>query len=215
MAYKAENGYFEIDIDNVSHKTDLTLDITDVFYMKDLKQRKMFINEPIFIENIEDVVHFILQFNAEDKGIPVEERKPILLYLTSAGGSVDCGFQLINVIEQSKTPVYTINTGFQYSMGFLIGLAGHKRFAMKNAKFLMHDGFNGTFDSSAKVVDTIEFRKKEEQRIKEYILSRTKITPKLYDKQYRVEWYMYGDEAKKLGIVDYIIGEDCSIDDIV
>lgn len=215
MAYKSENGYFEINTDDSDNKPRLSFDLTDLFYTKDLKQRKMFINDPIFMENIVDVVHFILQFNAEDKGIPVEERKPILLYLTSAGGSVDCGFQLINIIEHSKTPVYTINTGFQYSMGFLIGLAGHKRFAMKNSKFLMHDGFNGTFDSSAKVVDTIEFRKKEEQRIKDYILSRTKITSELYDKQYRVEWYMYGDEAKELGVVDCIIGEDCSIDEIV
>ena len=46
-------------------------------------------------------------------------------------------------------------------------------------------------------------------------LKQRKITEKEYSKKYRVEWYMYADEAKKNGFVDYIIGEDCSLDDII
>lgn len=212
---ETNKGYFELDSFMDETKTGLHLTIDDIFYKRDLDQRKIYYSDAIYQENTIELVHHLLQFNREDAGIPSEERKPILFYLTSQGGSVDVGFQLIDIVMNSKTPVYTINTGFQYSMGFLIGLAGHKRFATKNAKFLMHDGTSFAIDSSAKVQDLVEFKKKEDQRIKEYVLSRSNITPELYDEKFRVEWYMYGDEAKKNGFVDYIIGEDCSIDDIV
>ncbi len=32
---------------------------------------------------------------------------------------------------------------------------------------------------------------------------------------YEKLWYMFADEAKELGVTDYIIGEDCTINDIV
>ena len=53
------------------------------------------------------------------------------------------------------------------------------------------------------------------QEIKDYVLEKTSITPKMYDRNYRIEWYMESEKAKELGICDYIIGEDCSLDDII
>lgn len=189
--------------------------VEEVFYLKDLKQRKLFLSEDICQETVEDAVRHIMQFNREDAEIPPEERKPILLYLNSNGGDVDAGFMLIDIILASKTPVYTINLGYQYSMGFLIGLAGHKRYATINAKFLHHDGTNVVVNSGAKVKDQMKFQDKVEARIKEYVLSRTQITPAEYDKRLRQEWYLFAADAKKYGMVDFIVGEDCSIDAIV
>jgi ATP-dependent Clp protease protease subunit len=133
----------------------------------------------------------------------------------SRGGEVDAGFELIDVIQNSKTPVYTINTGYQYSMGFLIGLAGHKRFATPNAKFLLHDGASYVYNSTTKVKDQMKFQEQEEERLKQYILSHSKITSEEYDANLRVEWYLYADVAKEKGFVDYIIGQDCDIDSVV
>lgn len=189
--------------------------IDDYFYLQDLKQRKLFLNVDVDQFAVADIVKHIMQFNKEDKGIAVEDRSPILLYITSNGGEVDSGFELIDVIVNSKTPVYTINLGYQYSMGFLIGLAGHKRFATSNAKFLMHDGSNFIYNSGAKAQDQMEFQKKVEERIKKYILSKSKITEEKYDSKLRVEWYLFADEAKECGMVDYIIGVDCDIDAVI
>lgn len=189
--------------------------VEDIFYLKDLKQRKLFIATNISQETIEDAVRHIMQFNREDADIPVAERKPIIIYVSSNGGDVDSGFELIDVITNSKTPVYTVNLGYQYSMGFLIGLAGHKRYAMPNAKFLLHDGNNFIVDSGAKAQDRMEFNRKMETRIKEYIIAQSRLTAEEYESKYRVEWYMFSDEAKEKGFVDYIIGEDCEIDDVV
>ena len=156
-----------------------------------------------------------MQYNREDSGIPESERKPILLYLTTNGGSVDAGFELIDVIQSSKTPVYTINLGWWYSMGSLIGMAGHKRFAMTNSKILMHDGSNFVYNSGAKAQDQMEFQKRVEDRVREYVLKNSTVSPEEYDEKLRVEWYLFADEAKEKGFIDYIVGVDCEIDEIV
>lgn len=209
-----DKGYydFEIDLDEALVENGL---VEEIFYLRDLKQRKLFLNADIDQFTVADAVKHIMQFNREDIGIEVEKRIPIILYVTSNGGAVDAGFELIDIILNSKTPVYTVNLGYQYSMGFLIGLAGHKRFATRNAKFLMHDGSNFVFGSGTKVQDQMEFQKRVEARIKDYILSRSRLTGEEYDNKLRVEWYLFADEAKEKGFTDYIIGVDCEIDDMI
>lgn len=153
---KQRKGYYDIDV--AIEKTLLDSGMIDeLFYLQDLKQRKLFLNSDIDQYTVADIVKHIMQINKEDKEIEPNKRKPILLYVTSNGGEIDSGFELIDVIMNSKTPVYTINLGYQYSMGFLIGLAGHKRYATRNAKFLHHDGTNVIINSGTKAKDQMEF----------------------------------------------------------
>lgn len=211
---KKNSTYYDIEIEFEEALLKSGL-VEDVFYLRDLKQRKLFISTNICQETVDDAIRHIMQINREDMGAAREDRKPIILYITSNGGDVDAGFALIDVILSSETPVYVINQGYQYSMGFLIGLAGHKRYSMPHAKFLMHDGSQFIYNSGAKAQDQMEFNKRMEERIKGYVLSRTKITSDMYDSQMRKEWYMFAEEAKELGVTDYIIGEDCTINDII
>ena len=208
-----KNGYYDIELDTGELLQNGMLE--DIFYLKDLKQRKIFLSGEISQYGIEDIIRHIMQINCEDAGLDPEKRAPILLYITSEGGSVDAGFALIDVIKASKTPVYTINLGYQYSMGFLIGLAGHKRFATPNAKYLIHDGSNFVWNSGAKAQDQMEFYKRVDGRIRKYILENSKVEEAEYDEKLRTEWYLFADEAKEKGFTDYIIGVDCQIDDIV
>ena len=207
-------GYYDIEVSIEKSLIEGGL-IDELFYLKDLKQRKLFLNSEIDQFTVADIVKHIMQFNKEDKNVAPENRQPILLYVTSNGGEVGAGFELIDVIVNSKTPVYTINLGYQYSMGFLIGLAGHKRYASANAKFLMHDGSNFVWDSGMKAQDRMDFNRKIESRIKKYVLSRSTVTDEDYDSKLRVEWYLFADEAKEKGFVDYIIGEDCDINEVI
>ena len=208
-------GYYDFTIELSPDFLDKCEGLYDVFYLQDLKQRKLFLDDEVSPLSVGELVKHIMQINAEDRGIEPEQRKPILLYIASPGGSVDDGFELIDTISSSKTPVYTINLGYQYSMGFLIGLAGHKRFASQNAKFLMHDGSHFINNSTAKAHDQMMFQHKVEERVKSYVLAKSKISAEEYDSKLRVEWYMFADEAKEKGFVDYIIGQDCDIDSIV
>lgn len=204
---------------------DIDLDIEDLlgtddalynyFHVQELKQRRLFLQENVDQWSIAPIVKHILQYNIEDKGKPIEERQPILLYISSNGGAIDDGFELIDTIIASRTPVHTINVGYAYSMGFLIMLAGHKRMSMPNAKFLLHDGSNFAWGSMAKIRDQIEFQKRIEERIRSYVIERTSITPEEYDAKYRVEWYMFANEAKENGVIDSVVGIDVDLDYII
>lgn len=210
---ESKKGYYDIDIDFDVFMQSCAIE--DLFWLKDAKIRKFYLNFNVDQDGVHEIARHILQINAEDREVPISERKPILLYVVSNGGEVDSGFELIDVIEASKTPVYTINLGYQYSMGFLIGLAGHKRFATRNAKFLMHDGSNFVWNSGAKAQDQMDFNRRVEARIRDYVISHSKVAPEEYDSKLRVEWYLFADEAKEKGFTDYIIGEDCEIGEII
>ncbi len=203
-----------MDMKNV--KSVIQMSYTDEFEVTDLKERRLFINGEIDSCIIDSIVYHILRYNREDKGLKIEDRKPIYLFLNSNGGSVVDGYGVIDVILTSKTPVYTINQASCFSMGFLIFLAGEKRYAMPRSEFLMHDGSTFSWDSTAKVKDRMEFETGQlEQVTKQYILDRTTIDDKLYDEKYRVEWYMLPEEAKKVGVCTDIVGTDCDLDDIL
>lgn len=214
MRTNKNKGYYDLDMDIREILVDSGL-IDDLFTLQDIQQRKLFLNAEITPFSVADIIKHIMQYNTEDKNVDVKDRKPILLYITSVGGDVDSGFALIDVIKTSKTPVYTINIGFQYSMGFLIGLAGHKRFAFRNSKFLMHDGSQLVYNSGAKARDQMEFQRRAEDRIKQYVIENSKLTEGEYDEKFRVEWYMFADEALAYGFTDAIIGENEELDAIV
>ncbi len=189
-------------------KVVMQADYSDRYVIEETEDRRLYINYVIDESVIDDVTFHIMRFNRLDKGIPKEERKPIFLYINSPGGSVCDGYGLIDVIITSETPVYTINQALCASMGFLIFLAGDRRFSMPHAEFLMHDGSIMAYDSTAKARDRMEFENKVEQMTKEYILGQTTMGETLYDQKYRSEWYMLPDEAKEYGVVTDIIGQD-------
>jgi len=187
----------------------------DIVYLDHLKQRKIIINDQIDDGLIEEAVLRIMTFNQEDKGIAEKDRKPIIIYINSPGGVITAGFSLIDTILASVTPVYTVNLGIEYSMGFLIGLAGKKRFTQSFSTFLLHDGSGFLYNSMSKIRDTAIFYEELEKKIKAFILAHSTLTSKMYDKKYGSEWYMFAKEAKANGFTDFIIGEDCTLDDII
>lgn len=215
MAITKDAGYYDFEMPDIESVLMSETSVDELFYLRDLKQRKIYLTFDISQDSVADAIRHILQFNREDMLLDVEARTPIIIYIASCGGDEDAGFALIDAIINSRTPVYTVNIGYEYSMAFLIGLAGHERFATKNAKFLMHDGEVFINDSMTKMKDYSRFRDQIEDRTKQYVLSHSKITEDEYEKKRRSEWYMFADEAKEKGFVDYIIGEDCDIDAVV
>lgn len=165
--------------------------------------------------NLEYITEWILKWNKEDFDIPKNKRKPIKLHIDSGGGSVISGFNLINVIKLSKTPVYGITMSTCASMGLLIYMACHKRYAFEDSVFLMHDGATGFAGTSSKVKDFMKFNDKLEERIKKHILTHSKISEEMYEEKYQEEWYHFADESQSIGITDKIIGFDCQLDDIL
>lgn len=189
--------------------------IIDKVYVENLKDRVILINQEIDDAIIEMATMQIIKFNKEDLGKPVEERKPIRVYVSTNGGSITDGFSLIDVMLQSKTPIHTINISKAYSMGFLIMLGGSERSGFSNSTYLLHDGMKGEISTGSKFKDTSRFYEEMDERIKKYIVERTNIPESTYDANFAKEWYMYSSEAKSLGVINGIIGEDITLDEIL
>lgn len=153
-----------------------------------------------------DFEKYIIEWNAEDRGIPIEDRKPILIYIYSYGGDLNATNSFIDVLKMSKTPIWTFNMGQCLSAGALIFLAGSKRFAMPKSQILIHQGSIGEVSGTTnQVIENIENIKKVEQILKEYIISNSKIDEKLYKKKQKTEWYLTATEAIELGVADEIV----------
>ena len=196
-------------------KVMINASLYDRYDIEELENRRLYLNDMVDESILDNISFHIMRFNRMDYGMEKEARKPIILYINSPGGSVVDGYGLIDIIQSSITPVYTVNMAMCASMGFLIFLAGDKRFSLPHSQFLMHDGSAIAMDSTAKLRDRMEFDTQVEEMTKKYIQSRTTIDDDLYEKKYRVEWYMLPDEAKSHNIVTDIIGQDVSLTEIL
>lgn len=179
------------------------------------ENRIIILNEEVNDCIVDNYVPFMLQWNYEDLGVPVEERKPIKIFINSIGGDPDAGQALIDTVILSKTPVYTIGMGSVMSSAYLIYLSGHVRYSYPNTKYLQHEGELGVRGSTSKARDTMRFYQDNEKDIKNFILSRTKIDSDLYDDNFEREWYMTTKKAKELGVVQKILGVDAELDEIL
>lgn len=192
-----------------------TNDLYTELMRENLDKRILVFNDGVDENVVENYILYILKWNTEDKDLPIEKRQPITIYLSCPGGNCFDGFNMVDVIMNSKTPVRGVVFSLAASMGYHILLACHERIAFKNSVLLQHDGQVGIQNSTSKARDTMRFFDSMEARTKDYVLAHTAMTEEFYDKIYDQEYYMYADEAKKLGCIDKIIGEDCDIDEIL
>lgn len=196
---------FNEDFSDMEGLFDTTLpDPTMVEFYRRLKNREILWNDDIDDATI-DIALYIKKWNDEDKDLAIEDRQPIKIFINSDGGYVATVLHVIDMIHLSKTPVYTIGMGRVYSAGGLLLMAGHKRYIFPHTSCLIHDGSSGAIGSIEKMIDNLEFTKELEKRIKQYILSSTRITEEIYDQNYRRDWFMFSEEIIKLGIADEIV----------
>jgi ATP-dependent Clp protease protease subunit len=196
----------------VDFKKMADLDIAQYSYYEHLQNRELILNQDIDESIMEKFTLQIIKWNREDLGKPINMRKPIKIYINSCGGTVADGMSFVDVIISSKTPVYTIVQAYAYSMGCLISIAGHRRFGYKSSTLLLHDGSAGCITSGSKFSDISKFYSETEERTKQYVLSKTKMSEELYDAKYGNEFYMYCPKAKELGFIDEIIDEDIDLE---
>jgi ATP-dependent Clp protease protease subunit len=173
-------------------------------FYKNLEERTIWIDDDVDESTVE-YGRFIIQWNREDKGIPVDQRKPIKIMFFSNGGDLDVNNALIDVIKMSKTPVYGYNMGKACSAGCFIFMACHKRYAMPHSTFLLHKGsasFEGTFDEVASHMT--EYQRSVDE-LCEYVVNNSKITRDKLDENIWNEWFLTAEEAVKLGVADDIV----------
>lgn len=180
---------------------------SNVIELNSYFRREMILGDidPEVGESVEAFIRFFNQVD-DDLSLPAEERQPIKIFIDSCGGDLCATLTMIDAIEASKTPIWTINIGSAYSGGFFTLIAGHKRFAYPHASFLFHEGSTATGGTSGQFENYTAFYKKQLASLKDLVIKYTKITDDEYEKIKRDDiWYDTKDAIEK-GIVDEVWG---------
>ncbi|MFE0045084.1 ClpP family protease [Streptomyces albireticuli] len=149
----------------------------------------------------------LLLLSAEDP------RTDISLYINSPGGSVTAGLAIYDTMRLIPNDVSTLAMGFAASMGqFLltVGTAG-KRFALPNARIMMHQpsaGIGGTAADIAIQAENLEFTKRAVERI---TAEHTGQTPETISRDGDRDRWFTAQQAKEYGMVDRVVE---SLDDV-
>jgi ATP-dependent Clp protease protease subunit len=129
-----------------------------------LMQRIVFLGTQVDEVSANRVCAQLLLLSAEDP------RTDISLYINSPGGSVSAGLAIYDTMRLIPNDVSTLAMGFAASMGqFLltVGVRG-KRYALPNARIMMHQPSAGIGGSAADIAiqaENLEYTKKAVERI--------------------------------------------------
>ena len=173
-------------------------------FFKDVENRVIWIEGEID-ESLFESSKLIMNWNKEDKEIAPENRKPIKIFINSPGGTLEDTLSFVGLVGISKTPIITVNMGWAYCAACLIALSGHKRFAMPNTNYLLHSGSGGCGGSFEQTTEQMKQYKSLVDKMRNYILDRTSIDSKTFNKKKSTEWYITCEEAVTLGMADKII----------
>lgn len=156
-------------------------------------------------EIINEVIHDIYEINEED--VKKQTVEPIKLIINSVGGEIYSGLALVDVIDNSLTPIHTICHGSAMSMGLIIFAAGHHRVASKYATFMYHEAMYPIDGKVAFHKQELKEASRTDKICDDYLLSKTKLTTKILDdvKSKQAEWYFDAKTALKYGVVNEIL----------
>lgn len=161
-------------------------------------------------EGLLDFSRHVIRWNREDKGKPVEERKPIKLFFFSPGGSLDINYSVIDIIRLSKTPIIGINMGVCCSAAAYIYLACHKRYMLPHSYFVFHQGSSQISGTYGEVVAIMTDYQNQVAELSSFMEERTTYTSEEITNNIVTEWYVREEEALEKGVCHEVI-EDIEV----
>jgi ATP-dependent Clp protease, protease subunit len=170
-------------------------------YSRLLKERIVFLGTPIddAVGNL--IMAQMLHLESEDPD------KDINLYINSPGGDVSSLLAIYDTMQYIKPDVSTIVMGLAASAAAVLLLAGAKgkRFALPNARVLLHQPHGGTQGQSA----DIEIQAREIVRLRnlldQIIATHTGQTLERVAKDTDRDYILTAEGAKEYGAIDDII----------
>ncbi|MFD5074692.1 ATP-dependent Clp protease proteolytic subunit [Streptomyces sp. NPDC058371] len=172
-----------------------------------LGQRIVFLGTQVDEVSANRICAQLLLLSAEDS------RTDIGLYINSPGGSVTAGLAIYDTMQLIPNDVSTLAMGFAASMGqFLlsVGTAG-KRFALPNARIMMHQpsaGIGGTTADIEIQAQNLEYTKQAIERITAQHTGQSEET--ISRDGDRDRWFT-AEQAREYGMVDRVVE---SLDDV-
>jgi ATP-dependent Clp protease protease subunit len=175
--------------------------LDDQVYQRLLQDRIIFLGSQVEDNMANAISAQMLLLAAEDPD------KDIYLYINSPGGSVSAGMAIYDTMQYIKNDVVTVAMGLAASMGqFLLcaGAAG-KRYALPNARILMHQplgGIGGTATDIKIQAEQMSFTKKKMAELIAFHSGQSLET--ITADSDRDRWFD-AEEAKKYGLVDHVV----------
>src|SRR3954465_6400740 len=170
-------------------------------YSRLLKDRIIFLGTPVDDQIANLIIAQMLFLAHEDPD------QDIRLYINSPGGVVYSGLAIYDTMQMIKPDVATFCMGFGASMGAVLLTAGTKgkRFALPNARILIHQG-SGGFSGA---VPDIEVAAREALTLSAKCISILAApSGQPYEKVKRDsdrDYYMSALEAKEYGLIDEVL----------
>lgn len=170
-------------------------------YSRLLKDRIIFIGMPIddVVANL--VIAQLLFLQMEDP------EKDISVYINTPGGIVTAGLAVYDTMQFLKPDVCTYCIGQATSMGAILLAAGTKgkRFALPNARIMMHQPWGGTQGAAADISIQAKEILRMRDRIEEILAKHTGQPLERIKKDTDRDYFLSAEEAKAYGLVDEVI----------
>lgn len=145
------------------------------------------------------IVKSIINLNILDK------KKPIIILINSCGGLVDISTAIVNAIRLSAAPIWTVNMGMAMSAACIVFLAGEKRFTTKDSWCMTHAGSGGINGNYAETKEAQKWWDAQVRTSGEYIVERTGMDPKIYNKNKNKDWYINTSQQLEYGFATDMI----------
>jgi ATP-dependent Clp protease protease subunit len=170
-------------------------------YSRLLKDRIVFLGTPVNDDVANAIIAQMLFLAHEDPD------QDIKLYINSPGGVIYSGLAIYDTMQMIKPDVQTYSMGFSASMGAVLlagGTAG-KRYALPNARILIHQG-SGGFSGA---IPDIEVAARETLTLSAKCISILAAhSGQTFEKVKRDadrDFYMTAQEARDYGIIDEVL----------
>jgi len=172
-------------------------------YSRLLKDRIIFIGNVVEDNMANIIIAQLLFLQMEDAD------KDISVYINSPGGVVTSGLAIYDTMQFVKPDVCTYCIGQATSMGAVLLAAGAKgkRFALPNARVMIHQPWGGVQGAAADIsIQTKEILNMRD-KLNGIIAKHTGQAVEKIAKDTDRDYFMSAEEAKKYGIVDEVIQE--------
>ena len=170
-------------------------------YSRLLKDRIIFLGGEVEDNMANTIVAQMLFLEAEDPD------KDIYLYINSPGGVVTAGMAIYDTMQYIKPDVATICIGQAASMGSLLLTAGAKgkRFALPNARIMIHQPLGGARGQSTDVQIQAKELLSTRHMLNEILSERTGKSMEQVENDTERDNFMSASEAVEYGLIDKVI----------
>jgi len=170
-------------------------------YSRLLKDRIVFLGEPVTDHVANNVIAQLLFLDAESKD------KDIKFYINTPGGSVTAGLAIYDTMQYIKADVSTICVGIAASMGAVLLAAGAKgkRFSLPNSEIMIHQVMGGGEGQATDIKIMAEHILKTKDKLNQILAKHTGQKITTLEKDTDRDYFMNPEEAKKYGLIDKII----------